>query len=74
MLNLHILLFSYIYFIRLSNKINEINQIKSIFPQNQMKDVIIDRLKEFRQLQNGTKLDELDYEAKSRKNYNFSKI
>ena len=39
-----------------------------------MKDVIIDRLKEFRQLQNDTKLDELDYEAKSRKNYNFSKI
>ena len=74
MLNLHILLFSYIYFIRLSNKINEINQIKSIFPQNQMKDVIIDRLKEFRQLQKDTKLDELDYEAKSRKNYNFSKI
>ena len=74
MLNLHILLFSYIYFKRLSNKINEINQIKSIFPQNQMKDVIIDRLKEFRQLQKDTKLDELDYEAKSRKNYNFSKI
>ena len=74
MLNLHILSFSYIYFKRLSNKINEINQIKSIFPQNQMKDVIIDRLKEFRQLQNDTKLDELDYEAKSRKNYNFSKI
>ena len=74
MLNLHILLFSYIYFIRLSNKINEINQIKSIFPQNQMKDVIIDRLKEFRQLQKDTKLDELDYEAKSRKNYNFNKI
>ena len=39
-----------------------------------MKDVIIDRLKEFRQLQNDTKLDELDYEVKSRKNYNFSKI
>ena len=74
MLNLHILSLSYIYFKRLSNKINEINQIKSIFPQNQMKDVIIDRLKEFRQLQNDTKLDELDYEAKSRKNYNFSKI
>ena len=74
MLNLHILLFSYIYFKRLSNKINEINQIKIIFPQNQMKDVIIDRLKEFRQLQKDTKLDELDYEAKSRKNYNFSKI
>lgn len=61
-------------FVNLSNQIDELNQIKSIFPQNQMKDVIIDRLKEFRQLQNDTKLDELDYEAKSRKNYNFSKI
>ena len=39
-----------------------------------MNDLILNRLKEIEQLQNKIELKELDYKAKSRKNYNFSKI
>ena len=38
-----------------------------------MNDLILDSLNEIKQLQNDIKLNELDYEPKSR-NYNFSKI
>ena len=37
--------------LNLSNKIDELKQIESIFPQNQMNDLILDKLKEIKQLQ-----------------------
>ena len=43
--------------LHLSNKINGIKQTESIFPQNQFNDLIIDKLKEIKQLQNNVKLD-----------------
>ena len=43
--------------LHLSNKINGIKQTESIFPQNQFNDLIIDKLKEIKQLQNNIKLD-----------------
>ena len=39
-----------------------------------MNNLILDRLKEIKQLQNIIKLNELDHKAKSKKDYNFSKI
>ena len=39
-----------------------------------MNGFIFDRLKEVRQLQTDIKLNELYYEAKSRKKYNFNNI
>ena len=38
-----------------------IKKFGSILSQNQMSDCILDRLKEFRQLQNDIRLDELQY-------------
>ena len=55
------------------NKINELEQIESIFPKNQVNDLIIDKLKEIVQLQNNIKLDDLEYTKKRRKRYNFSR-
>ena len=43
--------------LHLSNKINGIKQTESIFPQNQFNDLIIDKLKEIKQLQNNINLD-----------------
>ena len=57
----------------MSNKIDELNQIKNMFSQNQLNDLIIDWLKEINQLQNITKINELDYKTISGKNYIFSK-
>ena len=39
-----------------------------------MNDLALDWPKEVKQLQNDIKLNELDYKAKSGKNYNFSKM
>ena len=50
------------------NKIYELNQVKSIFPQNQSNDLVLDRLKQIEQLQNNIKLNELDYKTKPGKN------
>ena len=46
--------------LKLSYKIDELNQIKSIFPQNQLYDLIIDKLKLVMQLQYVIKSFELD--------------
>ena len=54
--------------LNLSNKIDELKQIESIFPQNQMNDLILDKLKEIKQLQDNIELNELDYKAKCKKN------
>ena len=60
--------------LNLSNKIDELKQIESIFPQNQMNDLILDKLKEIKQLQDNIELNELDYKAKCKKIYSFCKI
>ena len=39
-----------------------------------MNDLIHERIKEIKQLQNRIKLKKLDYKAKSGKRYNFSKV
>ena len=56
-----------------SNRIIELHQLKSIFPQNQLNYLIINKLKEINQLQNIIKSGVLDYKAKSWKNYALSK-
>ena len=38
--------------LNISNIIDELNQIKSIFPQNQMNNLILDRSRKINQLQN----------------------
>ena len=38
--------------------------MKSVFLQNQMNDLILDMLREIRQLENDIKLNEVDYKAK----------
>ena len=58
----------------LPNKIDELKQIDDIFPQNQMNDLICDRLKKISKLQDNIKLNYLKYEAKIRKHYHFSKF
>ena len=50
-----------------NNKIHELKQIDSIFPKHQLDDLIIDKLKEIRQLQNNIKLDNLEYTTKREK-------
>ena len=59
--------------LNLSNKTKELKQIESIFPQNQINDLIIDRLKEIIQLENSIKPNKLDYKPKIGK-HNLSKI
>ena len=41
-----------------------LDQMKSVFLQNQMNDLILDMLREIRQLENDIKLNEVDYKAK----------
>ena len=41
-----------------------LDQMKSVFLQNQMNDLILDMLREIRQLENDIKLKEVDYKAK----------
>ena len=47
-------------------------QIEAIFPQNQLNDLIIHKLKEIKQLQNNINLDDLAY-TKTGKKYGFCK-
>ena len=41
-----------------------LDQMKSVFLQNQMNDLILDMLREIRQLENDIKLNEVDSKAK----------
>ena len=59
--------------LNLPNKIDELKQIESVFPKNQVTDLIIDKLKEIVQLQNNIKLDDLEHTAKEGTRYNFSR-
>ena len=54
-------------------KIDELNKIKSIFPQNELKNLTIDKLKEIMQLQNIIELNGLNYKAKTGRKNNFNK-
>ena len=58
--------------LNLSNKTDESNQVESIFFQNQLIDLIIDRIEEIMQLQNNIKLDKLEYKSKRGKCFGFS--
>ena len=49
------------------NKINELKQIESIFPKNQVNDLFIDKLKEIMKLQNNIKLDDLNLYSEKKK-------
>ena len=55
-----------------SNRKDELKQTESIFPLNQMNDLIRDKLKETVNLQDIIKTTELHYKSKCRKVYNFS--
>ena len=57
--------------LNLFNKIDELKQIESIFPNNQQNNLIIDKLKEIMQSQN-IKLDDLECPTKRGK-HSFSK-
>ena len=48
----------------LSNKTDESKQIESMFPQNQINDLILNRIKEIKQLQDNINLDDLEYTSK----------
>ena len=49
--------------LNLPNKIDELKEIESIFPQNQLNGLIIDKLKEIKEL-NESKSDNLEYMTK----------
>ena len=51
--------------LNVSNKIDQLKQVGSLFPKIQLNDLIIDKLKEIKKLQNNMKLDKLEY-AKNR--------
>ena len=51
--------------LNLSNKIDQLKQVGSLFPKIQLNDLIIDKLEEIKKLQNNMKLDKLEY-AKNR--------
>ena len=57
----------------LSNKIDKLKQIVSMFLQNQLNDLIINKLNEITQLLNEIKFDDLEYKEKRRKHGGFSK-
>ena len=50
--------------LNLQYKMDVLDQMKSVFLQNQMNDLILDMLREIRQLENDIKLNEVDYKAK----------
>ena len=58
--------------LNLSRKIEELKHIECVSPRNQLKDLIIDKVKEIKQLQNNTELGNLGYTKKG-KNYGFCK-
>ena len=51
-----------------SNRINELKKNETMYPQNQMNDLIIDKLKES---ENNVKLDNLNYATKGGNYYDF---
>ena len=55
--------------LNISDKVSELKQTESIFPQNALNDLISNKLKEIIELQNSIELDKLDY-----KNYGFNKV
>ena len=57
----------------LSNKKYELQQIKGIFSQNVMNDLIRVKLKEIIKFQDSIKKDDLNYKSKRAKTYNFGK-
>ena len=60
--------------LNLSTKMDKLNkQIESIFPKQQLNDLIIDKLKEVKQLQNNIKADYLESKKKRGKHDSFSK-
>ena len=58
--------------LNLSNITDEIKQIEIIFPQNQINDLICNKLKEIKQLEDNSNLDNLEYTSKRARNYSFS--
>ena len=60
-------------YLNLSNKKDDFKQIEGIFPQNQLNDLIIDKLQEIEQLQSNIKLDDPEYKTERGKNYGFTK-
>ena len=58
--------------LNLPNKI-ELKQIESLFPKNQLNDLIIGNLKEIIQLLANITLEDLEYTTKRGKRYNFSR-
>ena len=52
-------------YLNVSNKIDQLKQVGSLFPKIQLNDLIIDKLKEIKKLQNNINLDKLEY-AKNR--------
>ena len=62
-----------IKFLDISNKTDELKQIKSIFPQNKMNDLIRAKLKKFFEFQDIIEKDNLNYKSKRGKTYNFGK-
>ena len=57
----------------LPNEINELKQIKSIFPKKPGEWFIMDKLKEIVQLQNNIKVGRLEHTKKRGERYNFSR-
>ena len=57
--------------LNLSNETNELKKIEIIFPKT--RDLIIDKLKNIIQLQNNSKLDDIEYNTKRGKCYNTGK-
>ena len=60
-------------FVNLSNEIDELKQIESIFSKKQLHHLIIEQLKKIIKLQNNLKLDDLEHTKNRGKHYNFSK-
>ena len=62
-----------INFLDIFNKTDELKQVKSIFPQNKMNDLIRAKLKKFFEFQDIIEKDHLNYKSKHGKTYYFGK-
>ena len=62
-----------INFLDIFNKTDELKQVKSIFPQNKMNDLIRAKLKKFFEFQDIIEKDHLNYKSKPGKTYYFGK-
>ena len=62
-----------IKFLDIFNKTDELKQVKSIFPQNKMNDLIRAKLKKFFEFQDIIEKDHLNYKSKHGKTYYFGK-